>query len=109
MYNKSREKDMEKVKLDLNTYDTRCLLAFVSSASIDAFMDKGTSNAITSILKETVKRLGSSAMGNGIKSVKVHEAWALYNALTSVEVSVSDTYEYNLLRELIAKLHKSII
>lgn len=100
----------KSVKIDLNSEESKSLVHILMIITPDMFEDRIRTQAVISILQEFLKKLQTSVFNKkNIKKVKVHEAWALYEALGHSDIDSDDhPYESNLVNRLTNTIHQQL-
>lgn len=104
---------MEKVKLKLDEYETRDLMYLIVTSKFCQYYITDKPNdmkkAINSIIKNLLKRCATAALRTGLKSVNMHEAWALLRTLEYCTIKEDNPYLKNLLCHVKSTLHQALI
>lgn len=100
----------KKLSVEITHEECRALLQILTTLSLNMFDNSIDTKAVISILQEFVKKLQSSMFSNkSIKSLKVHEAWALYKALGNADLNhESNPYETNLVNRITNTIHQKL-
>jgi hypothetical protein len=100
---------VQKIRVDISNEDCKAIASLLMVSTFDMFIDKPTSRAIVSILAQLVKKFQSAHFSNrGVKELLPHEGWALSKALGSITFNLH-SYEFNMTRSLLDKIHKQLI